>query len=469
MTEKNYDLIVVGAGTAGIPCAVMASRRGLRVLLLDKAAEVGGSLHISGGHMSAAGTRRQKEKGIVDSVDSHNADIDRISRGSARKDLVNKATELAAPTLDWLEDNGFEFAPEVPRLVYGHEPYSVARTYYGPEQGKSILHVLKRLLDDALEKYSLTLKLNSAVSELLRNEKGDVHGVVLEDGSAISSRNTVLTTGGFGANAQLFEKLEKAVLVSAAWPTSTGDGLLMAEKIGAAIVGRDTYLPTFGGLPSPDGTGRVRWSDRPLLIAAERPPYEIYVDLKGKRWVAEDEPSIDAKEHALTTIEKMVFWTIFDEVGLENSHPMIVDWESQKLRDQANVLPGVFSGQTLEELAERAGVDALGLVTTVQKYNSDLLSNTPDEFGRSFRPSIISKSPFYAIQNHAITLITFSGIDVDTQLRVLREDGSIIQNLFAAGELLGSAATMGRSFAGGMLVMPSISFGKWLGQTIGIN
>lgn len=143
MTEKDYDLIVVGAGTAGIPCAVMASRRGLRVLLLDKAAEVGGSLHISGGHMSAAGTRRQKEKGIVDSVDSHIADIDRISRGSARKDLVNKATELAAPTLDWLEDNGFEFAPEVPRLVYGHEPYSVARTYYGPEQGKSILHVLK--------------------------------------------------------------------------------------------------------------------------------------------------------------------------------------------------------------------------------------------------------------------------------------------------------------------------------------
>ena len=58
---------------------------------------------------------------------------------------------------------------------------------------------------------------------------------------------------------------------------------------------------------------------------------------------------------------------------------------------------------------------------------------------------------------------------MDTQLRVLREDGSIIRNLFAAGELLGSAATMGRSFAGGMLLMPSISFGKCLGQTIGIN
>ncbi len=462
----NYDLIVVGAGTAGIPCAVAASKNSARVLLLEKADEIGGSLHISGGHMSAAGARRQIAKGIEDSVENHRNDIARISRGTAREDLVNLATTLAAPALDWLEDNGFVFAEEVPRLVYGHEPYSVARTYYGPDQGKSILVVLKKVLEEALVNNSLELRLNTSVKDLAHNSSGDIYGVILEDATQVCATNIVLATGGFGANAALFERLEKAPLVSAAWPTSTGDGLLMAEKAGAAIAGANTYLPTFGGLPSPDGTGRVRWSDRPLLISAERPPYEIYVDKSGSRWVAEDEISIDKKEHALTQIEKMTFWTVFDSNGLEQSQPMILGWSTDKFKSEANSLPGVFAGETLEELAKNAGIDAIGLVETVTEYNSDLALGKTDNFGRKFRPAPISQGPFYSVQNHAVTLITFSGIDVDSELRVRKSDGEVIPHLFAIGELLGSAATMGQSFAGGMLVMPSISFGKWLGERL---
>jgi predicted oxidoreductase len=70
------------------------------------------------------------------------------------------------------------------------------------------------------------------------------------------------------------------------------------------------------------------------------------------------------------------------------------------------------------------------------------------------------------LQNHAVTLITFSGIDVDADLRVRKSSGEVIPNLYAAGEVLGSAATMGQSFVGGMLVMPSITFGKLLGQRL---
>ena len=465
MSANVYDLIIVGAGTAGIPCAVAAAENGAKVLLLDKADDIGGSLHTSGGHMSAAGTRRQKEKGIVDSVESHRADIDRISNGGARKDLVNLATDLAAPGLNWLEDNNFEFAPEAPRIVYGHEPYSVARTYYGPEAGRSILKVLRPLLEKAIAGGNVELRLNTAVKSLITKD-GAVTGVELADGSKVTAKNTVLASGGFGANAELFEELEKATLVSAAWPTSTGDGILMAREIGAAIAGAGTYLPTFGGLPSPDGTGRVRWTDRPLLVASERPPYEIYVDKSGNRWVAEDEESIDIKEHALTGIEAMTFWTIFDSVGMENSQPMVVDWSIEKFREQANVLPGVFAGETLEELAKNAGISTSGLKATVAKYNADLAAGAPDQFGRKFRPAPIEKGPFYSLQNHAVTLITFSGIDVDADLRVRKASGEVIPNLYAAGEVLGSAATMGQSFVGGMLVMPSITFGKLLGERL---
>ena len=150
MDSNQYDLIIIGAGTAGIPCAIDASKKGAKVLLLDKADDIGGTLHTSGGHMSAAGTKRQIEKGIIDSVEDHRADIHRISNGGARRDLVNLATELAAPGMDWLQENGFEFAPEVPRIVYGYEPYSIARTYYGPDAGKSILKVLRKLLETAI-------------------------------------------------------------------------------------------------------------------------------------------------------------------------------------------------------------------------------------------------------------------------------------------------------------------------------
>lgn len=465
MVDIEYDLIVVGAGTGGIPCAVTAAQGNAHVLLLDKEDEVGGSLHISGGHMSAAGARRQRDKGIEDTVEAHRADIHRISAG-AREDLLALATDLAAPTLDWLEDNGFEFDPDVPRIVYGHEPYLVARTYYGPEEGRSVLKVLKKVLDEAVAKHKLEIRLSTPVKGLSLDEKGDVNGVILGDGTTIHAKNTVLATGGFGANAELFKRLEKTELFSAAWPTSTGDGLIMAEKVGGAIANQGTYLPSFGGLPSPNNSGVVRFSDRPALVASERPPYDIYVDRSGNRWIAEDEDSIDKKERALARLEKMTFWTIFDSVALEKSQPMMVGWSTEKFTSQANKLPGIFVADTLEELAKRAGIDPVGLAATVAQYNADLAQGRADKFGRTFRPAPIEKGPFYSIENHGVTLITFSGLDVDSELRVRRENGQTFGHLYAIGELLG-AGIMGKSFVSGMAVMPAMAFGKWLGAKLG--
>ena len=137
--SKHFDLIVIGAGTTGIPCAVEAANLGAKVLLLEKSHEVGGTLFTSGGHMSGAGTKRQKERGIEDSHAAHLADIERISHGTARKDLSTLAVTLGTETIDWLDEQGFEFHEKAPRIVYGHEPYGVARTYYGTESGLSIL------------------------------------------------------------------------------------------------------------------------------------------------------------------------------------------------------------------------------------------------------------------------------------------------------------------------------------------
>jgi glycine/D-amino acid oxidase-like deaminating enzyme len=470
--QLRYDIVVVGAGTAGIPCALAAAEDGARVLLVEKDDRVGGTLHTTGGHLSAAGTRRQAAMSIEDEPHLHLADVRRISRGSARDDLIERAVMLAPATVDWLDQLGFDFAPETPRLVYGHEPYSVPRTYYGRDAGVSILNVLEPLLREAIDRGSIDLRTATPVTALLSEGDGRVVGVTAwgrNGDEHIGADAVVLATGGFAADADVFAEIEGVPLVSAAHPTSTGDGLLLARTAGAAVAGRGTYLPTFGGLPHPTTPTRAQWSDRPLLVAAERPPWEIYVDREGLRFVAEDEPSIDHKERALAAVPGMTFWTVFDDRARRESVPMIVGWSPDDLAARAGRRAGVHRADDLVSLARLAGIDAKGLLATVHDYNADVMADRPDTLGRRHRPAPIAEPPYFALENHGITLISFAGVDVNADLAVRRSDGSVVPGLFAVGEVIGAHATCGNSFCGGMMVTPAIAFGRWLGARLGAS
>ncbi|GAA2737795.1 FAD-dependent oxidoreductase [Actinocorallia aurantiaca] len=470
---ESYDLVVVGAGTAGIPCAAEAALAGARVLLVEKDQRIGGTLHVSGGHMAAAGTRRQAERGITDSPEAHLADIRRISAGTGRTDLITAVAENAAELIDWLDERGFKFAAETPRIIYGHEPYETPRTYYGVNEALSILEVFEGLLEEAVATGRLEVWKNTPVIGLSTDEEGAVTGVtVLRRGQDVEVRATdvVLATGGFAAEPDLFLELEGAPLVSAAHPTSTGDGILLARELDAAITGTGSYLPTFGGLPDPVSPGRANWTDRQLLVAAERPPVEIYVDKHGKRWVAEDELSIDVKERKLTRVEDMTFWTVFDDAMLESTREgrsLVVGWSPEDLRAKAGQRVGVHSAGTLEELAELAGIDPAGLAATAKRYNEAVAAGSDPDFGRTHLPLPLERGPFYAIRNHGISLVTFAGLDIDSELRVRRTDGTSIPHLYAIGEVIGAAATCGQSFCSGMIITPAITFGRMLGRSLG--
>jgi glycine/D-amino acid oxidase-like deaminating enzyme len=469
--QPLFDVVVVGAGTAGIPCALAAAEAGARVLLVEKDERIGGTLHTSGGHLSAAGTRRQAAQGIHDDPENHLADVRRISHGLARDDLVRRAVALAASTVDWLEDLGFDFAPETPRIVYGHEPYGVPRTYYGRDGGLSILRVLKSLLNDAVSRGDIDLRTATPVTGLRSDPAGRVVGVTVwgRDGEQdVDAGVVVLATGGFAADAEVFAEIEGVPLVSAAHPTSTGDGLLLARTVGAAVAGQGTYLPTFGGLPHPTTPGRAQWSDRPLLVATERPPWEVYVDRSGHRFVAEDEPSIDQKERALAKIADMTFWTVFDDHARRESVPVVLGWSPEDLASQAGRRAGVHAADDLTSLAGAAGIDPANLPTTVRDYNEALIAGRPDPLGRRHRPAPIAEPPFFALENHGITLISFAGLDVDASLAVRRPDRSVVAGLFAVGEVLGAGATCGNSFCGGMMLTPAVSLGRWLGAQLAV-
>ncbi len=478
MTEQ-YDVIVVGAGTAGIPCAAAAAERGGRVLLVEQNEDVGGTLHLSAGQMSAAGTQLQKDRGIEDHPRLHFADAMRISKNTADPDLVNLAVNLAPDVIDWLMKKGFAMHPDCPMIFYGHEAYTIARTYWGVDGGLSILEVLRRVLTRQLRRGRLELRINTSLVGLVQESRYQpVTGVELRgaDGKkeTVSAKNVVLTTGGYAGNARLFSRLTEGYpMYSAGMPTSTGTGILLGSAAGGAIRNSDKFLPTFAGIGIDGQPNRVDFYRMPSLTPQVRQPWEIFVNLHGRRFVAEDHPSVDERENRLLEQPEMSFWIVFDDAIFKNAPPLLdaggglagADWTPEMVAEAFANHPSFKTADTVEALADACGMRANALKETIAEYNKAVDAGS-DSFGRTHFPAKIEKGPFRAIKAHGTVLKTPAGLTVNTTLQVLNRQGQVIPNLYAAGEALGGGTLSGRSFVGGMSVTPSLAFGRYLGSNI---
>jgi fumarate reductase flavoprotein subunit len=122
-----------------------------------------------------------------------------------------------------------------------------------------------------------------------------------------------------------------------------------------------------------------------------------------------------------------------------------------------------YKADDIDSLARLAGVDATGLAATVDSFNRGQAQGS-DALGRRHMPLPLVRAPYYALKLHGWYLTTFSGLAVNGQLQVIREDGSAVGNLFAAGEILGTGNLSGKAYCGGMLVTPALTFGRLLGQ-----
>lgn len=463
-----FDVIVVGAGTAGLPAAICAANRGANVLLIEAADDVGGTLHWSSAQMSAARARLQKHKGIDDHPDLHFADVMRISNGNANPILVRQAVDEAATTIDWLDDLGFDFDPACPTLFYGHQAYGRARTYWGQDQGASLIAVFRPLLQAHIHAGRIQLLLRTRF-ESLRVEKGVVVGVTAKDaqGATVAARakNVVLTSGGYAANVELYREIQNRTQYQKAFcPTAQGDGLLAARAVGAQVINGHLYtISTLTVLkddvfPSP-------LSLRVNTIPQNRPPWEIWVNDHGVRFVAEDEPVIDAREKALEQQPHKRMWIVFDDVIRRESPDIVMSWFEPPMADPYNKHKAFFKAGTLAELAALCGLPAEALSDSVADYNRGQ-KDASDRFGRAHMPRAIAEGPYYAIRQQGGALSTTGGLAVDAQLRVVNQAGQPIGNLYAAGEVIGAGQTMGDAAVGGMMVTPALTFGRLLGQTI---
>lgn len=465
---QTCDVLVLGAGAAGMPAAIFAAQQGARVVLIEAAERIGGTFHLSSGQMSAAGTRIQAEKGIVDSPEEHFRDAMRINKGTGNPNIIRLAIDNAADTLHWLLDSGLEVLPEHPIVHFGHEPYSTPRTYWGAEEGRSVLKVLAPQVEKAVTEGKIDLRLNTKVVEFKRNDDGSICARLQSNSInyLVNAKSIIIATGGFSANPELFQKLSAGKkLYGGGNPQSQGEGLLAAQELGAAIVNDDVFLPTFAAVS--DETAHGGYTFVTQTYPQYRQPWEVYVDTNGNRFVCEDDPSVDNRERALLEIPDMRFWMIFDE-HVRNEAPNIFtmnDWS--QMAQKFNKNPAFRSAGNLDDLAALIGVDPANLKKSIKDYNDALASGSPDPLGRTHRPVPIETGPFYAIEHVGWSIVSFAGLSVDNDLRVVDQNGNPIPGLYAAGEVLGMGATSGGAFVGGMSVTPAMTLGRLLGARLG--
>jgi len=463
--SDRYDVIVIGAGSAGLPLAIRAAERGGQVLQVEADYRIGGTLHWSSGQISAAGTRLQRSQGIEDSPDEHFRDAQRIAHGRIDPVVLRLFVDQAAATIDWLMDLGFAPAPGTPVAGEAHEAYSTRRYLWGANKGLSILEALRPTHDRLVRDGRIDLRLQTRMTRLLTDARGAVSGVRASTPNGeveFLGKNIVLASGGYAANPELWKKLTPAYpLCSHANPYSRGDGIVAASELGAPVDGSDKFLCTFAGVledPRDPRSGAFL-----LLSPGARKVWEIFVDQRGRRFMQEDHPSIDYRERALLRQPGTRMNIVFDHAILQNAATITLD-PTAAYRARFGRHPAFVKAKTLAELARKLGMPAANLRRSVRDYNAAVAARIDSQQGKQFLIRPIEKPPFYAIKAQGLTVLSPAGLKVDRKLRVIGGNGRPIRNLYAAGEVLGFGRTSGDAFVGGLSLTPALTFGRLLGE-----
>mgnify|MGYP000849651514 FL=1 len=340
----------------------------------------------------------------------------------------------------------------------------------------------------AKKKRGVPLWLNSPAKELLVENEKVVGAIIERDGKRITvhaRRGVLLGTGGFENNPVLRQRyLPKPTSTdwSAANKHNTGDALAMAAPLQPALALMDDAWWSPAALVPGSAPAHA-------LVFEKGMPHSMFVNSKGERFTNEAAPYIDVvngmyANHIEGERNAVPCWMIFDARYRKKTAVAGAIYPSTMMPD--SVVPEkywnrlIYKGDTLSALAHRIGVDAQNLQRSVMRFNRFAQTGVDEDFGRGGNPSdnyysdpaghvnpnlgALETGPFYAVPVVAGDIGTKGGLLTDADARVLREDGSTIENLFACGNC--SAAVMGRSYAGaGSTLGPAMTFGFVAAET----
>ena len=434
------DVVIVGAGGAGLTAAVRAKQEGASVLVLEKMPMVGGnSLKASGG-MNCAGTKFQAALDITDSGVREFIE-DTMNGGHYLNDLGLVATMAAnsSDAVDWLESIG---AP-LPKVAATGG--TVHKYLHSPEDGSPVGTYLIARLSEEAAKQGIDIMLNTTATEILM-DGGAAVGVKAQDDAhdyTVNAGAVILATGGFGSNFDLMcsYKPSLANAVTTNHPGATGDGIMMAEAVGAATVDMEQIQlhPTV-------------YQETSMLVSEKmRSLGSILVNQEGKRF-CNDLSTRDAVSAAELEQTGGYAYIVFDQ--------NLVD-QNKSAREYIEKGMAV-QGDTYEALAEAMGVDTAAFAETMEKWNAAVAAGEDAEFGRNNgMDADLSVAPFYAIRIAPGIHHTMGGVKIDTATEVIDTEGKPIPGLFAAGETTGGVH--GGNRIGGNAVCDFVVFGRIAG------
>ena len=433
--ELDVDIVIVGAGGAGMTAAIKSAEAGKNVLIVEKMPYAGGNTTRATGGMNAAETHYQKEQGIDDTVEQYVKDTMEGGHNLNDPALVQALAEGSAPAIDWLDSIG----AQLPKIAFTGG--STNPRAHALEDGSAVGIYLVSAFKKQLEEKNIPVLYNTTVTEIIMKD-GRAVGVKADSETAdytINAKAVILATGGFGGNEQMIVENNPALAgyVSTNAPGATGDGIVMAQEVGADVVDMDQIQlhPT------------VEQRTRMLITEAVRGNGAILVNKEGKRFVNEMETRDFVSAAEIEQTDGCAY-VIFD----------------QNLRDNVAAVEKYFGigvvseGATIEDLAGEIGLDPVVLSRTLADWNKAVANQKDPEFGRTTAMDAdLSTAPYYAILIAPGIHHTMGGLKIDVNGEVLNTKGKAIPGLFAAGEVTGGVH--GGNRLGGNAVADVVVFG----------
>ena len=440
----DCDVVVVGAGGAGLTASVMATQQGMKVILLEKMPFVGGNSLRAEGGMNAADTKVQAELGLEgNTVDNFVDDTLRLGHDLADPDLVRTLAENSAEAVDWL------FSIDAPLEKVKATGGTQHQYLHQPADGQAVGSYLVAKLSAKAEELGIDVRVNTKATEILM-DNGRAVGVKAEDEDhnyTINAKSVVLATGGFGANFDLMASYDPSLAnaVTTNHAGAQGDGIMMAQAVGADTVDMEQIQlhPT------------VIQSNGLLVSESLRSYGAVIVNTEGKRFV-NDLAGRDVVSQAELKQPDGYCYIIFDQNLVD--HLAL----TKKFIDGGYAL----TGDTYVALAREMGLegDAVeNFVNTMVAWNESCAKGVDEEWGRNNGMEAQATAPFYAIKIAPGIHHTMGGIKIDEKAEVIDTDGNVIPGLFACGETTGGIH--GGNRVGGNAVCDFIVFGRIAGQS----
>lgn len=451
--DESYDVVIVGAGGAGLAAATEAVKNKLSAIVLEKESVVGGSSLICGGQWAVGGTQEQEKRGIKDSEELFIKDMMTTGQNQNDLDVVKAYVRETKALYEWMtKDLGVK-----PISVTLSGGMSVPRAHtFKPAE---VINALRKFAVDGGAKVVTRAK---AERLLWDHERNCIAGVrVSRRGKMVNieaKKGVVLAAGGFSRNPKMLKKyaplLENAAVIAGLG--TQGEGILMAQAYGADMIDTNYIKASYGFTLKPSTIKDM---------ALTQFKGAIVINKTGRRFMDE---SISYKTQADIAFAQPEgkSWMVFDDNIRKTAMKMdpMQDGILWKSIDEGKCPPYVFMGGTIEEAAQKAGLDPKVVAETVKKYNSYVDAGKDPEFGRAGLASgqgklvRIEKAPFFIFPSVGAMIGTYCGVRITPKAEVVDVLGETIPHLYAAGEMTGGVH--GASYMTGTAFSKAMSFGR---------